>query len=888
MRALALFPLLLELISPSATALADLPSENKQIVAIRVNESLTVDGILNETIWQRKGNRDFTQRDPNEGQAPTESTKVWFAYDDAAFYVAARLYDSSPDSIIARLGRRDADLDSDWFIVGIDSYHDKRSGFYFGVNPAGSIADGTLFNDESDDDSWDGVWDTGTNIDEHGWSLEMRIPYSQLRFQKLDEYVWGINCLRRIERRNEEVWLVMVPKKESGGVSRYADLVGIRDIDPPKTLEILPYVASSGQFLDHEPGDPFKDGSDFTSNLGADIKWGLSSNLTLNATFNPDFGQVEIDPAVVNLTQFETFFPEKRPFFIESSNFFSFGRGGVNSNWSFNWGNPDHFYSRRIGRPPQGEVQHEGFEDIPDRTTILGAAKLTGRISDQWTLGAIQAFTAREYGKVDSTGIRFSDVVEPLASYSVVRTLGEFNEGRQGLGFIGTALARDLNQPYLLDEYNRNAFTFGLDGWTRLDEDQTWALNAWLSGTHIRGTKGRITELQESHLHYFQRPDADHLSVDSNATSLTGLGGRVMVNKQKGNWQFNSALGIISPSFDSNDFGRLRVTDVINGHVMAGYEWFAPDGTFREKGIRLATFRSYNFGGDKIGEGYFLFWDIEFMNYWGLRGDIGHSPAVLDTRNTRGGPSMATTNAYHGSISGYTDSRKAVNARFGIFAGRSESGGYIVGIDPSVEWKPSSGLYLRFSPEFFHDVTIAQWVDNVDDPAASHTFGSRYIFGRLDQKELSASIRINWTFTPKLSVQLYIQPLISVGRYTEFKELAQPGTYTFNTYGEARSTIKEQRDIEGNVDSYEFDPDGKGPTASFSLENPDFNFKSLRGNAVLRWEYLPGSTFFLVWTHGRTNEDHPGQFRFNRDFSDLLSSRADNVFLAKIAYWINP
>jgi hypothetical protein len=236
----------------------------------------------------------------------------------------------------------------------------------------------------------------------------------------------------------------------------------------------------------------------------------------------------------------------------------------------------------------------------------------------------------------------------------------------------------------------------------------------------------------------------------------------------------------------------MWVTDVINGHVMVGYQWFVPDGIFREKGIRLATFRGYDFGGDKIGEGYFLFWNVEFMDYWGLEGDISHFPAILDTKNTRGGPSMANTNGYGGSIFAYSDSRKPVIGRIGIFSGRTESGGYIVGVDPSIEWKPSSGVNIRFSPSFFHDVTIAHWVDKVDDPAASHTFGSRYIFGRLDQKELSASIRINWTFTPKLSLQLYVQPLISVGRYTEFKELARPGTYTFNSYGEAGSTTKEQ------------------------------------------------------------------------------------------------
>jgi hypothetical protein len=874
--------LLLCIILINGFLLAQSSEVPKSIEAVRSTSTISVDGILDEPIWQRQGAADFTQRDPDEGAQPSQRTEVWVAYDDAALYIAARLYDTAPDSIVTRLGRRDADLNSDWFYFGVDSYHDKRNAFYFGVSAGGSIQDGIFYNDEWSDGSWDGVWDAAATVNHDGWTAEFRVPYSQLRFSRLDEYVWGINFLRIIDRWKEEDYFVMVPKKESGFVSRFANLTGIREINPPGRLEILPYVAAGSKFLQHEAGDPFNDGSVFTNNIGADVKVGIGSNLTLNATFNPDFGQVEVDPAVVNLTQYETFFEEKRPFFVEGSSFFSFGSGGVNNNWGFNWGNPNYFYSRRVGRPPRGEVQHSGFSNIPDRTHILGAAKLTGKISEGWSLGTLHALTARECAQVDSMGMRFEDVVEPFAYNGVVRTLREFNDGHQGLGFIGTATMRDLSQPYLVDDFNRRAYAAGVDGWTNLDEDRTYVMAGWVSATKAEGTPDRILSLQTSPLHYFQRPDASHIDIDSTASSLTGYAGRVAVNRQKGNFRFNSAVGFITPRFTSNDLGFMFQTDRINIHVVVGYQWFDPDGVFRRKGFNAATFRNYNFGGTKVGEGYFLFYGGQFMNYWGFESNIVVQPGVLDDRYARGGPLMRTTNFYGTNQYFYSDSREAVVFSGGIFAGRSESGGYRVNLFPGIEWKPSSGVAVRTSLMFTRDVTIAQWIGSFEDATATSTYGHRYVFGKLDQKEFSGNIRLDWTFTPKLSLQLFVQPLVSVGGYMEFKELKQPGTYTFNRYGEGISTI------EFANGKYTVDPDGAGSVKPFTFENPDFNFKSLRGNAVLRWEYLPGSTLFLVWTQERLNFDNPGEYRFGRDFSKLLDSSPNNVLLLKVAYWLNP
>jgi hypothetical protein len=394
-----------------------------------------------------------------------------------------------------------------------------------------------------------------------------------------------------------------------------------------------------------------------------------------------------------------------------------------------------------------------------------------------------------------------------------------------------------------------------------------------------------MLSVQQNPLHNFQRPDAGHLGIKPDATSLSGYGGRIALNKQKGNTYLNAAFGFITPEFDSNDLGFLFRTDVLNAHLVLGYRWFEPDGLFRRKNFNLAAFRGFDFDGNKTGEGYFLFYNAQLMNYWDIGGNLFFNPVVLDPYKTRGGPLMQSTNAYAMDIFGSTDSRQPIVLDLEFSSGRSESGGWRVTWSPGVSWKPTSGINLRFSPDFNRDITIAQWVNNYDDVSAAQTFGTRYIFGKIDQDEVSAVIRLDWTFTPKLSLQLYLQPLISVGTYTEFKELKAPGTYTFNRYGVDNGSSLGFID---STNSYLVDPDGPGPAQPFSFGNPDFNYKSLRGNAVLRWEYLPGSTLYIVWTQQRTNFDNAGELSFGRDLHSLLSSPGDNVFLVKATYWWNP
>jgi hypothetical protein len=866
---------------PQAAARPAGDPQGREVPARRVTEPLRIDGVLEETVWQGSGAGGFIQRNPLDGQPATEATEVWVAYDDKALYVAARLHDGQPGKIVGLLGRRDDELDSDWFTFAVDPYLDQRSGYSFSVNPAGSLIDRTLYNDEWSDDTWDGVWESAARVDGQGWTVEMRIPYDQLRFPAKDEYVWGVNFKRTIQRKNEQDLFAWVPKEENGFVSRFARLTGIRGIHPGRHFEAVPYGVGKLALRPREEGNPFRDGSDLFANAGVDFKYGLRSNLTLDLSLNPDFGQVEVDPAEVNLSVFETYYSEKRPFFIEGANTFSFGFGGANSNFGFNWGNPEFFYSRRVGAAPQGSAASDGYADYPEMTTILGAAKLSGKVAGNWNVGFLNVVTAREYAAVDTGGVRSRQEVEPFSDYAVLRVQKEFQQGRQGLGFIATGVFRDLGGGGLGGILSRRALTLGADGWLQLGKTQAWALTGWLGASRVAGSREYIADLQRSPLHYFQRPDAGHLALDADATSLSGWAGRLALNRQKGNLIFNAALGAVSPGFEINDLGFQWRGDYVNSHLVVGYQWLHPGKIFRDASLMVAAARGWDFGGTSIMANYFLFSSWSFLNYWGGGLELGYLDACFDKEATRGGPLLRQPPGYFVDFNLYSDSRKPlVFSVYGEVA-RRRDGTTDFEIGPELRWKPRSNLSLSLHPEIELVKTYRQWVANVDDPLMTATFGRRHLFSFLDEKILSAEIRLNWIFSPRISLQAFLQPLIAVGAYSAFKELARPATRAFNLYGENGSTIGHAG---GN---YVVDPDGSGPAPEFSFPDPDFNFKSLRGTVVFRWEYRPGSILYFVWTQNRQDFANPGDFDFGRDLGDLVAARGDNVFMLKATYRFN-
>ena len=850
------------------------------VLAVRADEPVSIDGELAEKIWQTEGYARFVQNDPQDGADPSEPTRVWVAYDDANLYVAAYLYDSDPASIKPMLGRRDDELDSDWFFVSVDPYFDRRSGYQFGVNPAGSIADLALSNDVNEDETWDGVWEAKAQINGQGWIVEMKIPFNQLRFPKKDAMVWGVNFQRSILRKKERMSFVWIPKEEAAFVSRFARLEGIADIHPGRHVEVLPYTVGQAQFKPAEPGNPYQTGRKALGNAGFDLKVGLKSNLTLDATVNPDFGQVEVDPAVINLSAYETYYEEKRPFFIEGASLFNgFGRGGVYLNANINWPNPRFFYSRRIGRAPQGYVTQEGFADFPDRSTILGAAKLTGQIGNGWNLGVISALTSREYAAIDSFGMRSREEVEPFSYYGVLRAQKDFNKGQQGFGILATGVSRDLRNEALTGILNSGAFSLAFDGWTFLDGKRNWVIGGWLGGTRVEGSREDILRLQTSSTHYFQRPDAGHIEVDPAATSLSGWGGRFALAKQQGKYLFLANVGVLSPGFDPNDLGfQSGGSDIINISILPGIMWMKPGKVFRQAQLIGGPFRNYDFDGNKIWDGALADFYAQLLNYWGFDFTIAYNPETVSNRLTRGGPLAVIPFGYQFNLGLFSDNRKAVVLESFATTYQRPGESYEWSAEAGLRWKPRSNFNLSFGPGYTYEDSQLQWVRKVADPLMTATYGSRYVFGRIKQTVLSSTLRLNWIFTPRLSLQLYLQPFLAVGSYGSFKELARPNAAEYNVYGEGGSTIAREGEV------YTVDPDGAGPAAPFSFWNPDFNVKSLRGTAVLRWEYRPGSLLYLVWTQNRADYAHPGDFQLRRDLGDLLTAPGDNIFLLKFSY----
>jgi hypothetical protein len=582
---------------------------------------------------------------------------------------------------------------------------------------------------------------------------------------------------------------------------------------------------------------------------------------------------------VINLGDVETFYEEKRPFFIEGSTIFNFGYGGARNYWGFNWGSTDFFYSRRVGRQPQGSIPDDvEYADYPTGTHILAAGKLTGKLGDSWNVGTIQNITKREYAQISTDGVQSETEIEPLTYYGIFRGQNEFGGGQQGLGFISTIALRDFNDDRLRNEINKSALSFGVDGWTFLDSSKTWVLAGWTGMSYLTGNEQKMIDLQESSRHYFQRPDASHVQVDSTKTSLTGYAGRIVLNKQKGNFFVNTAFGFITPSFDINDVGFFYRADIINWHAGAGYYWSDPTEIYRHLEFGGAIFQNHDFGGNKTWEGFYHFGYMQFLNYYSTNWNVGLYTETLSNTRTRGGPLTLNPPGYEVTLSLTTDSRKdwVVSAGGGTFR-----------FNPSYDWFAELSLEFRFlpnisfiiSPLFQRTFEFSQYVDTQADETAANTYGNRYIFAELDQSTLSSSIRLNWTFTPQLSLQLYVQPLISAGDYSVFKELKAPDTYDFLNYGEEGSTF----DPETNT----ADPDGDGPAQPFEIDNPDFNVKSLRGNAVLRWEYLPGSVIYFVWTQTRSEAEEIGDFKFEESMTKMVTAEPDNIFMIKVTYWLN-
>ncbi len=830
---------------PATRQLYDHGHDAPPALATHAIGSIHIDGVLDEASWQAaRPITSFTQLDPQEGRPASERTEIRILFDDDALYVGASLYDRQ--SVSARLGRRDMSMSaSDWLTLIFDSNHDHRSAFGFELNPAGVRRDQARAGGE-EDDSWDPVWQAATVVADSGWFAEIRIPFSQLRFTREQQQTWGMQIERQIARNQEfSVWS-FTPRDQPGGAPRYGHLTGITEIPTGKRLELLPYAVTRLEAIDPN-GNPLRSHREYEADAGVDLKYRVTGNHTLDATINPDFGQVEVDPAVINLTAFETFFPERRPFFVEGAELFRFAQDGTNSL----------FYSRRIGKQPTLQPPYAAV-DVPDATRILGAAKVTGRSPGGWAIGVLDAATQREVARFETeSGERGDIVAEPFTNYFASRIRRETRVGQSAVGAFLGAVNRDLNSTALAAALRSSAYSGGIDLYQQWAQ-RTWTLQTFVAGSHVRGDRAVMRATQRLPYHYFQRPDADHLDYDTTRTSLGGLAANLSLSKQIGrHWLTAASVNTITPGYEVSDLGFQRRADRIDMAVMVNYDETRPGPVFRSWYWYVNPLVEHNYDWDNISTRIFFGGGVQLLNYWRIRTNFTASPLkTVDDRLTRGGPAAERPRSFASGISVFSDPRKAVVGSFAAFH-QFGAGGSSSQFSLNMTLKPAPNWELSLEPNFARDILEAQYLQHVSDPSATATYGARYVFADLDQKTFVIETRLNYTFSPLLSLQLYAQPFIAAADFGSPKELAAPRTFEFRPYNGA-------------------------------VADRDFNLRSLRGNAVLRWEWRPGSTLFLAWQQTRENFRPIGDFGLSRDLDALFTTPADNILLLKVTYWLNP
>ena len=870
---------------------------NEALDATRKLGPIEIDGRIDEPDWEMaKVFTGFTAKEPIEGEPAKDDTEVRVLLGDGAVWIGARMWDSEPEEIVSRLTRRDSDGIFDKFSVHLDPNRDHLTGYIFSLSVANVQRDHYVYDDDKLDGAWDAVWSSAVQRDEDGWSAEIRIPLSQIRYEASgDLQTWGINFYRRRVASAEESYYALLSKLEKGIASRMAELEGVLVDSPSRRFELLPYAVSNYHSAPATPGDPFFDGTATNGRIGLDLSYGLGASFTLDATINPDFGQVEADPAVINLSAFETFQGERRPFFVEDARIFDFTLSGKNNQL---------FYSRRVGRAPHGRAPYEAeHSQVPENATILGAAKLSGRTAKGLSVGVLGAVTGDEFGQgVFGDGSENKFLVEPRSEVGVLSLAKDFGDGASQVRGLMSGLRRALPSDESYNWLASSAFNGGL----RLDHrwrDGKYGMFAYVTGSHVRGAEEAITRIQKASNHYFQRPDATRASLDETATAISGLAWRLNLEKREGeHWTGSVWSSQITNGFEINELGfyptgerldvgaRINYKEIVPGRLFRGYSFGGwtyhnwshealddlwSSGSWRDARVRGAFTANAN---------------GQFLNYWNLRTSGTYTPRAMSRSATRGGPMMMRPGSTKWSVNLSSDRRKAVSfgSHFEMEDDRQGvGGGWTVRSDVKVQ--PSERLQVVVTPRYNEDNSGHQYVSATETMPYSPTFGVRYLFADLSRRTVSMETRLDWTFTPRLSLQLFAQPLLSSGDYVQYKQLATSKSYDFLEFnpGAGFNTAGGVAcpgicDLEGRQ-YVDFDGDG---TADYSFRDRDFNVRSLVGNAVLRWEYRPGSTVFLVWQRRQSDYAFAGNLDLQRDATALFEAPADNRFIIKMNYWL--
>lgn len=840
----------------------------KEAHAVRVDAgAIDVDGRLDDAAWRpARALTDFTQREPVEGAPPTDRMEVRFAYDDTALYVGARMW--STGAIQAPLGRRDEGDQAEYFSVFLDTYLDRRTAYAFGVTAAGVRLDEYFPNDNGrGDDSFDPVWQARTARDADGWTAELWIPFSQLRFTDRDPQVWGLNLTRWVPSRNEEVHWQLLGRTEQRLASRFGDLHGIDGIRPRRRMELMPYAASDSRIIgDRNPRDPFSAGANLASRLGMDAKFGLGSNLTLEATVNPDFGQVEADPAEVNLSAFETFFQERRPFFVEGNRLLQ----GVVNNF---------FYSRRIGAPPVGRASGE-FVEYPTTSTILGAAKLTGRLASGLSLGMLGAVTADESARTFTSGQPFGRTrVAPQTTYGVARVQQEFGRSGSAFGLMATGVHRDLDvREPLAGLATRNAITVSGDSLVRL-RGGDYEIESYAGVSHVTGAAPAIDRVQRHSARYLQRPDARYVVYDPSRTSLGGAkAGTSIERRNSRHWLWQLSTDIESPEFETNDLGRLNMGDGVIGSGQLEYRETTPGRWYRGYSIQFETQNEWNFGGDRQQGELNPSLDITWPNFWETEIETTFNLRSQDQRLTRGGPSMEQPSNWEANLQIQNSEASQTRGEMEVVYGRNEDGGLAFSVNAELTIQPAPQWQLSIQPQYEREVETQQYVATIAGGGPA-TYGSRYVFAHIDRATYSTQFRWNYTFKPDLTLDFYGEPFAASGRYGQIGEAVAARTRLIRAYGTDGTTIATQADGSRRV------TDG---ATSFTVRSRDFNVQSFRSNLVLRWEWRAGSTLYLVWQQDRSAELVAPTRVSVGDMFGSIGRTGDTFFAVKVSWWMAP
>lgn len=865
--------LLLVLCTPTLRSQSRVVS-NRAIPASRLTGgSIQIDGLLDEPEWSRAvSSSDFQQKEPREGEPSTCETHIRILYDDDALYIGAVMMAPPVDGIRTSLTRRDNPGNSERILISIDSYRDFRTAYTFGVTASGVRIDYYHPEDKefSRDYSFDPIWEARVVRDSSAWTAELKIPFSQLRFTASHQLVFGLNINRYIPSRNEDTYWVLIPKNETGWSSRFGSITGLSNIREQRRLELLPYVAGSARLnRDVHAKDPYKDEIGTEGNVGFDVKMGLGPNLTLDATCNPDFGQVEADPAEVNLTAYETAFDEKRPFFVEGAPLLK-GNG------------PTYFYSRRIGARPRGSVTADRahFINAPNATTIIGAAKVSGRLATGLSLAALTAVTAREFAEYADTlaGMRGEQIVEPLSSYNVVRVLQEFGPSASTIGAVLTTTLHEVRDVPVLDEImNRASMTGGVD-WNLRFLDGMYVLSGYVGGSHVMGSTASMIRLQRSSAHFYQRPDAPHVRVDSSRTSLSGMTASLSLSKNSGtHWLWGIGSTMESPGFDLNDLGKLNQADETDIWGWIRYRESEPGPIFHSWGIECAPNSGWDFGGFRTFSEFNLSFSAVWKNFWNTELWGGYVFPAYSNNLSRGGPLMRNGLGWYGGCN--LANNYAAQTRWSVFgnANANELGGWSFNYGGSISWKLSSSCEMSFSPWFARSLYKRQYVTTIDDPDAP-TNGRWYLFTTIDRSTLATTFRVNYAFTPDLSIELYAEPYAANGSCFDVGALDAPRSMHLRDL--SRDGFRLQR----------FGPDVVVTTPSdriLSFSLPDFTYLSFRSNLVLRWEWHPGSTLYLVWQQNRGSYESSSRRLQWDSFTSPLSASGDHVVALKISYWVH-